>query len=171
MTENDLKAADNGFELLKQDPGVPDGFRAPKEGEIFKCPTLASTLRKLASHGKAGFYEGSIAEAIVHATQQRGGFLTLEDLKYHSQVGSEIGEAMPLKLGDMGDASKTGACSINGLTLWEHPPNGQGIVALITLGIIQHLERAGTIPKLGQLAHNSVKYALSRVPIWINAIR
>jgi gamma-glutamyltranspeptidase / glutathione hydrolase len=171
LTEDDLKAADNGFELLKQDPSTPDGFRAPREGEIFKCPTLASTLRKLASHGKAGFYEGSIAEAIVHATQQKGGFLTLEDLKHHSQVGSEIGEAMPLKLGDMRGATKTDMCSINGLTLWEHPPNGQGIVALICLGIIQHLERAGTIPKLDQLGHNTAKYALSRVLIRINLAR
>lgn len=50
--------------MLIVDP-VTGESRAPGPGELFKNPTLAATFRSVAKHGKAGFYEGRIAEAIV----------------------------------------------------------------------------------------------------------
>lgn len=144
---------------MKPDPQIPDGCRAPREGEIVHSPLLASTFRQLAAHGKAGFYEGAVAQAIIDALKSRGGFHTLEDLKYHGSHGSDINEAISLQLGKPVSDQK-GANTINGIQLWESPPNGQGIVALMSLGIIQHLEESGKIPKLTELEHNSAEYVL-----------
>lgn len=47
---------------------------------------------------------------------------------------------------------------IDGVEIWEHPPNGQGIVALMALGIIEELENSGVIPKFGPEDHNSAEY-------------
>lgn len=56
----------SGAEMLITDPN--GGTHAPSSGEIFKNPTLAATLRSIAEHGKKGFYEGRVAEAIVERT-------------------------------------------------------------------------------------------------------
>lgn len=42
------------------------------------------------------------------------------------------------------------------VTLWEHPPNGQGLVALMALGMLEELEKTGKIPKYSVKDHNSV---------------
>lgn len=54
----------SGHELLVKDP-VTSEMHAPSPGELIKIPTLAATFREVAKHGKAGFYEGRVAEAIV----------------------------------------------------------------------------------------------------------
>ena len=70
-------ASPNGDEILL------DG-RAPRPGEVMKMPNLAKTFRTLAAEGKAGFYKGRVAEAIVELIQSKGGVMTLEDLANHS---------------------------------------------------------------------------------------
>lgn len=106
---------------------------------------LANTFRALAEHGRKGFYEGPVAEAIVEVVQSLGGHLDMDDLKRHGEVGSEFTAAVPLRLTtDEGD-----------IDLWEHLPNGQGIVAQIALGILQELEKQGKVPKFGPADHNS----------------
>ncbi|KAF2767348.1 gamma-glutamyltranspeptidase [Teratosphaeria nubilosa] len=156
------RASPNGGEMLKQDPDAKGGCRAPRPGEIFKNPTMANTFRSLGKHGKKGFYEGPVAEAIVKVVSDLGGHLTLEDLKHHAETGTEETEPISLKFHAHDSAKKHGKhmhdSSSEGVEIWEHPPNGQGIVALMALGIIQELEKTGQIPKFGPKDHNSAPY-------------
>lgn len=64
--------------------GSNDGLSAPIAGERFKRPGLAKAIRLLGQKGRAGFYEGDVALAIVEEVQQHGGFLSLEDLAMHT---------------------------------------------------------------------------------------
>ncbi|KAI1099528.1 gamma-glutamyltranspeptidase [Jackrogersella minutella] len=158
-------ASPNGSEMLKKDPSAQDGARAPRAGEIMKNPTLAQTFRALASEGKKGFYTGRIATELVKVVQDLGGHLELDDLAHHLETGSEPVSPISLKfrgqnvrdllkdsvLGGAGDQDV-------GLELWEHPPNGQGIVALMALGIIQELEALGRIPTFEPADFNTAPY-------------
>lgn len=121
-----------------------------------KNPTLAQTFRTLAKEGKKGFYEGRVASELVKVVQSLGGYLTLDDLKHHADTGSQEVEAISLKFTgqDIGARSK----SNQGVEIWEHPPNGQGIVALMALGILEELERTGKVPRFTDSQHNSPEY-------------
>lgn len=141
--------------MLKSDPSGKDGVRAPKAGEIMKNPSLAKTFRTLAAEGKKGFYTGRIAEEIIKVTSSLGGLLELDDLKNHLDLGSEPVEPISLKFSAQGAAAHS---SPSGVEVWEHPPNGQGIIALMALGIIQELSNAGTIPTFTAEEHNSAPY-------------
>lgn len=90
-------ASPNFREMLKVDPSAKDGVRAPRSGEIMKNPTLAKTFRALAADGKKGFYQGRIAESIVKVVQDLGGYMSLEDLAYHAEVGTQEVDAISLK--------------------------------------------------------------------------
>ncbi|KAI1370464.1 gamma-glutamyltranspeptidase [Hypoxylon crocopeplum] len=159
-------ASPNGSEMLKKDPSATDGVRAPKAGEIMKNPTLAQTFRAVATEGKKGFYTGRIASELVKVVQDLGGHLELDDLAHHMETGTEPVDAISLKfrgqnVGKLlkdkvlgGDADEKDV----GLELWEHPPNGQGIVALMALGIIQELEAAGVIPTWTAADFNTAPY-------------
>ncbi|KAK4452599.1 gamma-glutamyltranspeptidase [Podospora aff. communis PSN243] len=150
-TEEELRRKPNGIELLKEDPSAPCGYRAPRPGELYNNPLLATTFRRLAESGKAGFYEGPVAESIVRVVKDLGGYLTVEDLQRHGSQGSEVVEPVSIRLEH--------ASSVSGdVDLWEHPPNGQGIVAQMALGILQILEKQGKIPKFGPSDHNSAEY-------------
>lgn len=170
-SENLLKtASSNGSEMLKADPAAAGGCRAPRAGEIMKNPTLARTMRTLALDGKKGFYTGRIAEALVEVVKGLGSHLELEDLEDHLERGSEPVEPISLKFrgqglqrgkkrqadGEVKDSSVDEGDK--GVELWEHPPNGQGIVALMALGIMQELEKQGKIPTFKASDHNSVAY-------------
>ena len=119
-----------------------------------KNPTLANTFKLLATHGKKGFYEGQVAEALVKAVSDLGGGITLDDLKHHADTGSEPVDPISLKYTGQGVTEDTNG----GIEIWEHPPNGQGIVALMALGIIQELEKQGKIPRWTINDHNSAQY-------------
>ncbi|CAK7244139.1 MAG: hypothetical protein STHCBS139747_005674 [Sporothrix thermara] len=150
--------------LLKPDPSSPHGMRAPREGEVIKNTDLAETLRLLAAHGKAGFYQGPVAEAIVAVSQAAGSLMTLDDLAYHASLPPDIHEALSMSLGSIQAAAdhsaEEGVQSLptRPLRLWEHPPNGQGIVALLAVGILEELERSGKIAPLRSMKHNSAEY-------------
>ncbi|KAI9269324.1 gamma-glutamyltranspeptidase [Phascolomyces articulosus] len=116
------------------------GVRAPEEGEMMYLPDLAKTLKTIATDGKNGFYKGPIADSIVDAIQSRGGLMTHEDLASHT---SEIVEPISI--------------DYHGYTLWEIPPNGQGITALIALGIIRALEDEHGVD-FSKIKHNSAEY-------------
>lgn len=155
--------------MLKPDPKAPDGFRAPMPGELFKNPYLANTFRTLAKEGKKGFYSGRIAEAIVKVCKDLGGHIELEDLKKHMELGSERVAPISLKFNGQ-DISKTQSKFVDGadgqdvsseshgVEVWEHPPNGQGIVALMALGILEELEKTGKIPLFKEKDHNTAPY-------------
>lgn len=116
-----------------------------------KNPTLAQTFRTIAEEGKKGFYTGRIAEEIVKVVQDLGGWLELDDLRHHLEVESESSQPISLKFHGQGNAN-------GGIELWEHPPNGQGIVALMALGIIQELEKQGKIPTFTHADFNTTAY-------------
>ncbi|KAL7893017.1 gamma-glutamyltranspeptidase [Trichoderma sp. SZMC 28014] len=148
-------ASPNYAEMLKVDPSQADGVRAPRPGEIMKNPTLANTFRTLAEQGKKGFYTGRIAHELVKVVQDLGGHLTLEDLEHHLELGSEPVEPISLKFRGQG---LTRDSPDEGIELWEHPPNGQGIIALMALGIIQELEKQGEIPTFKPEDFNTTPY-------------
>lgn len=170
-SENMLKeASPNGHEMLKKDDTAPGGYRAPRAGEIMKNPTLARTFRSLAAEGKKGYYTGRIAQEIIKVVQSMGGRLEEEDLQNHLELGSGSPDPISLKFRGQGlrgggkkrqadGTVKNGVDSNdNGVELWEHPPNGQGIVALMALGIMQELEKQGKIPTFEPADHNTAPY-------------
>lgn len=90
-------ASKNYHEMLKPDKAAKDGYRAPRPGELFKNVNLAKTFRSLAQDGKKGFYEGRIAQAIADVVKDLGGYIDVDDLKYHGEVGSEDVEPISFK--------------------------------------------------------------------------
>jgi gamma-glutamyltranspeptidase/glutathione hydrolase len=102
-----------------RDTFMPGG-RAPKKGEIFRNPKLAATYEKLAEGGRDVFYEGEIARTIDAFMKREGGFLSYDDLASHTSEWVEPVSA-----------------DYRGYTVWELPPNGQGIAALQILEILE----------------------------------
>jgi len=97
---------------------APEG-RAPKLGEIWKSPRHADTLREIADTKAESFYRGELAQKISAASEAADGFLTGDDLAaYQPEWVDPIG------------------VNYRGYDVWEIPPNGQGIVALEALGIL-----------------------------------
>ncbi|KIW41530.1 gamma-glutamyltransferase, variant [Exophiala oligosperma] len=148
--EAKLKAASPyGVDLLQSDG------TAPKLGHIFRNPNLAETLRILAAEGKKGIYTGRIAKAIVDVLQVKGAHMELSDLDdYLNQAQSET-VPISLQFRGQGIASRG---QDHFVELWEHPPNGQGVVALMALGIFEELERTKQIPTFTKEDHNSTEY-------------
>jgi gamma-glutamyltranspeptidase/glutathione hydrolase len=100
----------------------PEG-KAPRPGSLFRCPEMADSLSAIAESGGESFYRGRLAERIAGCSAAEGGALTREDLAAHRSDW-----VAPLVM------DYRGAC------LHEMPPNGQGIAALIALGILRHFE-------------------------------
>ena len=98
---------------------MPNGHM-PAFGEVFKNPDLARTLRQIADHGRDGFYAGPVADSILAASREKGGTMTAADLK----------EFRP----EWVDPVST---SYRGWTVYEIPPNSQGIAALMMLNIME----------------------------------
>jgi gamma-glutamyltranspeptidase/glutathione hydrolase len=103
---------------------MPDG-RPPAEGEPFANPALADTLERIAGGGRDAFYGGETARALVAFSDKVGGFFSLDDLANHSSEWVE-----PV------------STTYRGWTLWELPPNGQGIAALQMLNILERYDLA-----------------------------
>jgi gamma-glutamyltranspeptidase/glutathione hydrolase len=110
--------------LLSKWPGFAEQFtlagRAPRKGELWKNPNLASTLSAIAKGGRDAFYKGEIARRIDAYFRQHGGFLSYEDLAAHA-----------------GEWVDPVSSSYRGVEVWEIPPNGQGIAALQILNILE----------------------------------
>lgn len=142
--------------MLKPDTKAENGVRAPCAGEIFRNPTLAQTFRTLASEGKKGFYTGRIGQAIVDVLKMRGAHMELSDLESHMNSSQEM---EPISLKFRGQKFRTNRDSNDSfIELWEHPPNGQGIVAIMALGILEELELTNKIPAYAPKDHNSAPY-------------
>lgn len=156
-------ASPNFREMLRKDPKAENFVRAPRAGEIMQNPCLAQTYRTLAAEGKKGFYTGRIAKAIVEVVELTGGHMQLEDLQYHLEKGSESNEPIHMTFTGQNINAKDvrgsdGSSQGHSVDLWEHPPNGQGIVALMALGIFQQLEEERKIRTFSQEDHNSADY-------------
>lgn len=94
--------------------------RAPRTGETFRNPDLAWTLQQLASHGRDAFYKGEIAAKILDAMKRHNGVMAAQDLAEYS---SEWVEPISTTYRDW--------------TVFEMPPNGQGLAALEMLNIME----------------------------------
>ncbi len=86
-------------------------------------------LRHIAKHGRAGFYEGEVAEDMIASLRALGGTHTLDDLA-----------AVQATWDDPVSADYKGA------EVQEHPPNGQGATALLMLNILSHFDLASMTP-------------------------
>ena len=117
---------------LRHQPGFSENFlpwgRAPKVGELFKFPAAAKGLRAIAQSKGQAFYGGEIAEAIERFSAQHGGSITARDFaNYKAEWVTPIAQ------------------NYRGYTLHEIPPNGQGIAALIALGILENFDIASLV--------------------------
>ncbi len=117
---------------LEDKPGFREVFmpggRAPREGEIFKNPALAKTLRLLAEGGRDAYYQGPIADALVRYSRANGGFYSKEDFARHRSTWDD-----PI------------STDYRGVRVWELPPNSQGLAALQLLNLLEgfDLKRMG----------------------------
>ncbi|MDB5663959.1 gamma-glutamyltransferase family protein [Cypionkella sp.] len=132
------------FDWAEDGPALTDDARKfylidgniPQIGQIFRAPSQAEVLRRVASQGRAGFYEGEVAEDMVASLQAMGGTHTLEDFAatactYEAPVAGEY----------------------KGTELVEHPPNGQGATAILLLNILKHFDLTAMDPFGTQRAH------------------
>ena len=96
---------------------------APRPGQVFRAPGQAEVLRRIAARGRAGFYEGEVAEDMVAALRAAGGVHTLDDF---AATACDYG------------APTSGF--YKGVELLEHPPNGQGATAILMANILAHFD-------------------------------
>jgi gamma-glutamyltranspeptidase / glutathione hydrolase len=113
--------------LFESQPGFAETFmpsgRAPKAGELVRLPDHAATLDKIAATNGEEFYRGGLAARLEAHALANGGAMRASDLAAHHA-----------------DWVGTINVSYRGYTAHEIPPNGQGIVALIALGILENLD-------------------------------
>ncbi len=128
-----LASALNGHELTIEG-------RAPKAGEIFSNKGLARTFRKIAEDGKRAYYTGEIAESIAQVIQQSGGCLTTADLAAHHSTWDE-----PIPV------------NYRGYRIWECPPNGQGLAALLALNLLEGFDLASLPPLSTRRLHLQIE--------------
>jgi len=116
-------------EVLADQPGFAGSFmprgRAPNVGEQFRFADAARSLRLIAETKGTAYYGGEIAEAAARHAREHGGAMTVADFAaYQPEWVQPIGQ------------------DYRGHRLHEIPPNGQGIAALIALGILRHVDVA-----------------------------
>jgi gamma-glutamyltranspeptidase/glutathione hydrolase len=109
-------------DLLRSTPYLING-RAPRAGEVFKNPELAQTLRSIAEGGAQAFYNGTAAEVITSFVQSQGGYLSTDDFAQHTSTWDQ-----PI------------STVYRGTQVFECPPNGQGIIALMALNILEGVD-------------------------------
>jgi gamma-glutamyltranspeptidase/glutathione hydrolase len=112
---------------LKLNPAAASTFLvngdAPRPGAIFVQKNLARTFRTIAKGGRDAFYRGEIARAIVDYCRKNGGFLSMEDFAAQKSDWVE-----PI------------STTYRGHTIYEMPPNGQGLTALLLLNILEGID-------------------------------
>jgi gamma-glutamyltranspeptidase / glutathione hydrolase len=96
------------------------GDHPPHVGEVFKNPELAASLERIAEHGRDGFYKGEVAKKILDAMKRHDGTMTADDL---AKFSAEWVEPISTTYRDW--------------TVYEMPPNGQGMDALEMLNIME----------------------------------
>ena len=112
---------------LTSQPGFAQAFlpggRAPAPGELFRLPEHAATLEKIGATKGAAFYRGELSEKIQAHSKAHGAAMLASDLDAHQPEWVD-----------------TITQDYRGYTVHEIPPNGQGIIALIALGILEHFD-------------------------------
>ena len=131
-------------DLLKDQPGFAEHFlprgRVPETGERFIHPSAAGTLKRIAATRGRDFYEGETAAKIVAYAKAQGAVMAADDLaEYRPEWVETIG------------------MDYLGHRLHEIPPNGQGIAALIALGILKNFDIASLHPDSAQSRHLQIE--------------
>jgi gamma-glutamyltranspeptidase/glutathione hydrolase len=130
--------------LLKKNPAASANYlvngRAPRAGEIFRQPNLARTFRILARGGRNAFYKGEVARKISDYCQKNGGFISMQDLAAHKSEW-----VTPI------------STNYRGYTVYEIPPNGQGLTALITLNILEGFDLASMSSQPDRYFHSLIE--------------
>jgi gamma-glutamyltranspeptidase/glutathione hydrolase len=125
-------------------PGFAQSFlpwgRAPRVGELFRFPAAARALRAIGETKGRAFYEGEIAEALARFSRDNGGVHTVRDFASFRPEWVE-----------------TVRKDYRGYTLHEIPPNGQGIAALIALGILDRFDLASLQPDGADAQHLQIE--------------
>lgn len=124
---------DRSVPVLSQQPGDFSGTftingKAPAKGQIFKNPALANTYKALATEGRDAFYRGEVTAQIDRFMRANGGYLRYADFANHRSTWVD-----PVGI------------NYKGYTLWELPPNGQGIAAQQMLQILKNFN----LPAMG----------------------
>lgn len=124
--------------MLSQHPNTAQTYLtngiAPSPGEIYHQPNLARTLRLISEGGRDAFYNGEIAEKIVNFSNENEGLFSLQDFADHKSDWVE-----PI------------STNYHGYDIYEIPPNGQGIAALLALNIVEGYN-------LQEMGHNSAEH-------------
>ncbi|WP_119459205.1 gamma-glutamyltransferase [Rhodospirillaceae bacterium SYSU D60014] len=141
----------SSVELLSKDTNakalfLPNGA-VPAEGDIHRQPQLAATLRAIGKDGRAAFYEGAIAEAMVAYLRGKGGLHTVEDF-----AATKSDYVRPI------------ATRYRGFDVHQVPPNNQGLTALIMLNILEGFDLAGLDPMGADRLHLEVE--AGRLAYW-----
>jgi len=110
--------------------------QVPRVGQVFRAPGQAQVLRQIAAKGRAGFYEGEVADDMIASLRALGGTHTHDDLaETHATYGKPV------------------SGTYKGYTLLEHPPNGQGATAILMLNILKHFDLSRMDPFGTERAH------------------
>ena len=109
---------------------------APAVGDIFAALRQAEVLRRIAREGRAGFYEGEVAEDLIDSLRALGGSHSLEDL-----AATRASWGVPI------------SGRYRGVELVEHPPNGQGATALLMANILAHFDMGALDPAGAERVH------------------
>ncbi|MBG84109.1 MAG: gamma-glutamyltransferase [Phycisphaerae bacterium] len=116
------------------------GGKTPGAGDVFRNPDQARTLEKIAQTAGKDFYEGALAERIASVSQRDGGVLHLDDMTSHQPLDTDVMQV-----------------DFAGSQVHEMPPNGQGIAALIGLGILDQLDNADGDPDDPHVIHRQIE--------------
>lgn len=153
-----IEYAENGFPVmekaaadwadsvakLKRTPASSSNYlvdgRAPRAGEIFRQKNLGRTFRTLASGGRDAFYKGEIARAIVDYCEKNGGFLSMRDFAEHKSEWVE-----PI------------STDYRGYKVYQCPPSGQGLTALLALNILEGFDLASMNTKPDLYYHTLIE--------------
>jgi gamma-glutamyltranspeptidase / glutathione hydrolase len=119
---------------LAADPGASKHYlfdgKAPKEGDVIRFAGLAEAMKNIAAQGARAFYQGSLADEMVETVAKRGSFMRREDFARHR-----------------GDAVTPISTTYRDLEIVELPPNGQGMIALVMLNILENFDVKSLDPR------------------------
>ncbi|MEM1200482.1 MAG: gamma-glutamyltransferase [Pseudomonadota bacterium] len=131
-------------ELMAGDANVAaaymPGGTLPQIGQMLRLPALAQTLQTVADEGRDAFYKGEIAQHIVEYLQSKGGLHTMEDFAAVEGVYTD-----PI------------SAEFRGHRVWQCPPNGQGVIALLLLNIMSGVDLDDQTPITLERIHTELE--------------